>query len=345
MRKALYGVGGTAGKAVNTADEMVQEGIQKLLEKPYGAPIKWGFGKIAEAAKKYPEIAAIVNAPDEFTKAMGVGSAAILGGDEFAPTKEYLESENESLPVWDRSNHESMLDVSSGYAWLIATVGAGALAYGAKAMKYTRVAADGTKFSNGEKDFYGPDISTKFTKRPRPADSGFEGPNGYKTLGIQASPEDSPESLALINSYQAQGMLETDAIKKAAVLLESGSTLPKEVHIAAGEKLYKVIPEKGTVGGGSPYFATEAEIESLMNLSYDQITDRLGMPLLNQKTTRFEVFVVTAKKDTNIFQSVIAPTTQNGYNQPGGGIQSLITNRDEFSTPVTTNINLPRWEP
>lgn len=82
-----------------------------------------------------------------------------------------------------------------------------------------------------------------------------------------------------------------------------------------------------------------------MNLSYDQITDRLGMPLVNQQTTRFEVFEVTAQKPTSIFQSVIAPTTQNGYNQPGGGIQSLITNRDEFSTPVTTNIKLPRWEP
>ena len=47
-----------------------------------------------------------------------------------------------------------MFDVSSGYAWLITTVGVGALACGVNALKYTRVAADGTKFDNGDGDFY-----------------------------------------------------------------------------------------------------------------------------------------------------------------------------------------------
>lgn len=91
----------------------------------------------------------------------------------------------------------------------------------------------------------------------------------------------------------------------------------------------------------SAYFGTEQEVNSLNGMSYDQISDRLGIPLESQKTLRFDVVKVTANQPTTVFESVIARTTQNGYAQPGGGIQTLITNRNVFTDPVITGIKLP----
>lgn len=53
---------------------------------------------------------------------------------------------------------------------------------------------------------------------------------------------------------------------------------------------------------------------------------------------------VTVKKPTTVFESVIAKTTQNGYAQPGGGIQTIITDRSVFTDPVLTGINYLKEE-
>ncbi len=178
-------------------------------------------------------------------------------------------------------------------------------------------------------------------KRTRPEPNGFDGPNGYKTHGINEPALKSPEGRALVEQYNSQGMPEDMAILKSEELLSSGSTYPKKIPITEGDKLYKVVPEGVPPGKYSAYFGTEKEINSLKGLSYDQISDRLGIPLESQQTTRFDIVEITAEKSTNVFESVIAPTTQNGYHQPGGGIQTLITDRSKFSSPVFTGKKLP----
>lgn len=77
------------------------------------------------------------------------------------------------------------------------------------------------------------------------------------------------------------------------------------------------------------------------NLSYDQISGRLGIPLESQQTARFDVVKVVAQEPTTVFESTIARTTQNEYTQPGGGVQTLIGNRGQFSAPVVTGTKLP----
>ena len=94
-------------------------------------------------------------------------------------------------------------------------------------------------------------------------------------------------------------------------------------------------------GKYSAYFGTEKDIASLKGLSYDQITDRLGIPLESQQTARFDVVKIVAEKPTTVFESTIARTTQNGYAQPGGDLQTIITNRGAFSDPVPTGLKLP----
>lgn len=56
---------------------------------------------------------------------------------------------------------------------------------------------------------------------------------------------------------------------------------------------------------------------------------------------RFDVVKVVANESTSVFETVIARTTQNGYAQPGGAVQTLIGNRGQFTPPVVTGIKLP----
>lgn len=178
-------------------------------------------------------------------------------------------------------------------------------------------------------------------KRERPEPNGFEGPNGYKTHGISEDPMASPEGRALVQQYEDQGLSREKAVARASTLMESGSTYPKRVQVAEGERLYKVVPEGSMPGANSAFFATEKEISTLRGKSFDEISDGLGIPLESQQTTKFDVVEVTAKKDFVVFESVVAPTTQNGYAQPGGAIQTLITDRSAFSDPKLTGIKLP----
>lgn len=178
-------------------------------------------------------------------------------------------------------------------------------------------------------------------KRQRPEPNGFDKPNGYETHGIKEEPLRSPEGRALVEQYKSQGLSEDKAVARAKNLMESGSSYPKAVSISEGEKLYKVVPEGSMPGQNSAFFGTEKEINALKGQSYDQISDKLGIPLESQQTLRFDVVEVTAQKPTTVFESVIAPTTQNGYSQSGQGIQTLITDRSVFSAPKPTGIKLP----
>lgn len=172
------------------------------------------------------------------------------------------------------------------------------------------------------------------SKRARPLPNGYTGPNAYKTHGIVDDPSNSSEGRRLIQSYTSQGFTPAEAVDKASNLMASGSTLPKAVDLVPGESLYKLVPEGDIPGKYSAFFATKDEISSLKGMSYDQISDRLGIPLESQQTLRFDVHEVVANRAVTVFESTIARTSQNGYLQPGGGIQTLITDRSAFTPPV-----------
>ncbi len=56
----------------------------------------------------------------------------------------------------------------------------------------------------------------------------------------------------------------------------------------------------------------------------------LGLP---QIPDSFDVYEIAAKTDVEVFQSEIAPFSVNGgeFTRLGGGIQTLVINRDQFS--------------
>ena len=181
----------------------------------------------------------------------------------------------------------------------------------------------------------GPGVHVSPTKPP---------PDGwatYKTHGIYDDPMASPEGRRLVEEYREQGFSDKHARDKARELLQSGSNLPQAKSVAVGDRFYKLVPEGGSVGPSSAYWATRSEIDALRGLSRDQIASRLGLPLQSQQAPRFDILEIRAQRPTTVFVSRIAPTTQNGWHQTGGGIQSLVIDRSHFSAPVPTGGRLP----
>ncbi|MBZ2210091.1 PAAR-like domain-containing protein [Massilia soli] len=170
--------------------------------------------------------------------------------------------------------------------------------------------------------------------------------NKYQTHGIKADPMKSAEGRRLVRQFEEQGMSERTAIKEARELIKTGSSPPMANPIEVGDKLFKVIPEGRSVSQSSAFWATDAELRTLKGLTYDQIADKLGVPLASQQGTKFHVMEITAFRNGTSFTSVIAPTTEVGANgviwsQRGGGLQTLLTDRSIFTQPKLTAIKFP----
>ncbi|WP_028455956.1 hypothetical protein [Chitinilyticum litopenaei] len=183
-----------------------------------------------------------------------------------------------------------------------------------------------------------PALAKTTVPRIKPAPDNYA---SYVTHGLKTNPLDLEEGRHLIRELQKQGMDQAQALTKARELLASGSTVPKAASVSPGEKLYKLVPEGEMPGARSAFWATKDEVAALKGMSRDQIADRLGIPLESQQLPRFDVVEITATRPTTTFSSTIAPTTQNGWEQAGGGIQTLVTDRGAFTPPVATGSKLP----
>ncbi|MBZ2207614.1 PAAR-like domain-containing protein [Massilia soli] len=168
----------------------------------------------------------------------------------------------------------------------------------------------------------------------------------YLTRGLRADPMATPEGRRMVHEFEKTGLSPAEAVQKTKDLMQTGSTIPLPNPIEIGDKFYKIIPEGGQVGPSSAFWATEAELATLRGASYDQIADRVGIPLISQQGIRFEVVEITAIRQGTSFTSVIAPTKEIGSNgviwsQNGGGLQTLLADRSIFSAPRLTSIIFP----
>lgn len=175
-------------------------------------------------------------------------------------------------------------------------------------------------------------------KRSRPEPDNWQ---TYKTHGVVQTPMASEVGREMVAVLESQGMSRAQAVMKAQEFLASGSELPVKKTIKKGQKLYKLVPAGEEPGPYSAYFAEARDIHGFEGVSYDEITDAIGIPLESQQTLKFDLMEVEALEDVTVYQSTIAPTTQNGYSQPGGGRQTLIINRAKFSQPKATGRKFP----
>lgn len=168
----------------------------------------------------------------------------------------------------------------------------------------------------------------------------------YQTHGIRADPMKSPEGRRLVRQFEEQGMSEKRAIRAARKLIKTGSSMPMANPIEVGDKLYKVVTEGTSVGANSAFWATDTELRTLSGMTYDQVAEKLGLPLASQQGASFQVMEITAFRSGTSFTSVIAPTTEVGANgttwsQRGRGLQTLLTDRSMFTQPKLTSIKFP----
>lgn len=168
----------------------------------------------------------------------------------------------------------------------------------------------------------------------------------YETHGITGDPMGSAEGRRLVDEFENHGRSRRAATREARDLIKTGSTMPMSNPIEVGDKFFKVVQEGGFVGTNSMFWFTEAEIGALNGLNYNQIADRLGLPLASQPGSRFQLMEITAFRRGTSFTSVIAPTTELGANgtlwsQRGGGLQTLLTDRSIFTEPKLTGKAFP----
>ena len=168
----------------------------------------------------------------------------------------------------------------------------------------------------------------------------------YKTLGIKVDPMESAEGLRMVDELEKQGRTRREAIDEAADLINTGSTMPMPNPIEVGDKLFKIVPDGGSVGANSTFWATEAQVGALNGLTYNQIAERLGLPLASQPGSKFQLMEITAFRNGTSFISVIAPTTEVGANgilwsQGGGGLQTLVIDRSIFTQPKLSTKSFP----
>ena len=187
----------------------------------------------------------------------------------------------------------------------------------------------------------GPGNGAYVEKPAKPPPNGFKGPDAYKTHGYKGDPMDTPEGRRLVEEFKSQGYSPKDAVDKASDLMETGVNPPLANPTEIGDRLYKVVPEGKMPGANSEFWSTRQEIDSLQGMSRDAIADKLGLPLESQQAPRFDVVEIKATQPTTTFSSQIAPTSQNGWLQDGGKIQTLVTDRGAFAPPVSTGIKLP----
>ncbi|MES2756160.1 MAG: hypothetical protein V4693_02210 [Pseudomonadota bacterium] len=181
----------------------------------------------------------------------------------------------------------------------------------------------------------------------RPEKPAFSGDwKNYKTNGIEADPILSAEGRRMIAEFEKKGLKPARAIEETELLMKTGASLPVAKSIEVGDKFYKLVTEGASIGENSAFWATKDEILALEGKSYDKIANQLGMPLISQQGTRFQVSEITALRSGTSFSSIIAPTTEIGakgipWLQEGGRVQTLLIDRSAFSPPVVTKIKFP----
>jgi uncharacterized Zn-binding protein involved in type VI secretion len=170
--------------------------------------------------------------------------------------------------------------------------------------------------------------------------------DNYRTHGLTIDPMKSVEGRRMVQEFLDQGLDQAEAIRATNKLIETGSSLPQANPFEIGDKLYKVVSEGGTVGAHSEYWMTRDQLSSFKGMSYDEIADRLGLPLASQQGVRYQVVEITAWRSGTTFTSVVAQTSEIGANgvvwsQSGKGIQTLVTDRSKFTLPKLINIDFP----
>ncbi|OYU67741.1 MAG: hypothetical protein CFE22_03080 [Cytophagaceae bacterium BCCC1] len=152
--------------------------------------------------------------------------------------------------------------------------------------------------------------------------------SGFRTWGIDIK----EIKKSLLDDMKA----EASAPQFVESLINSGKNVPKKIIPNVGYALYKIIP-KGNPPP-SPFTPFWTKIEDLQTVVSNDLEDKFGLPIVSH-SAKYDVYKIQLKegKKAILFESEIAPTTENGYKTNGGSTQTLVLDRAKWTFPVLIN--------
>lgn len=113
-----------------------------------------------------------------------------------------------------------------------------------------------------------------------------------------------------------------------------GSTIPQVKLIDT--PLVKIVPEGQGVSPYLPFFTTHEELQAAAK-SGRTLADSFGLPLSSESTT-YSIYEMAPLKQTEVFISNVAPTSELGgaISRTGNSLQYITPNRGEWEVPKLT---------
>lgn len=152
--------------------------------------------------------------------------------------------------------------------------------------------------------------------------------SGFRTWGIDIK----EIKKSLLDDMKA----EASAPQFVESLINSGRTVPKKMIPDVGYSLYKIIPKGNSPP--SPFTPFWTKIEELQTFISNDLEDKFGLPIVSH-SAKYDVYKIQLKegKKAMLFESEIAPTTENHYKTNGGGLQTLVLDRAKWTFPELIN--------
>ncbi len=121
--------------------------------------------------------------------------------------------------------------------------------------------------------------------------------------------------------------------KIAKDTLNSGKEIPIVRTAKPDETLYKVVPKSDEVKGHTPYFMSKKQLDALKE-NPGNIPDTMGLPK-SSEAVKYDVYQIKPQegKTPKIFDSKVASTTEGQITRKGGGDQTIVPNRPDWTTP------------
>ncbi|MQR02575.1 hypothetical protein [Glaciimonas soli] len=165
---------------------------------------------------------------------------------------------------------------------------------------------------------------------------------GFETHGITTSQVPISIQNQLESDLQARGASNPQEALKGIV--ESGSTVPVPIQANVDTTLYKLVSttsDYSTPSSSTAYWVDQTQL-NLIQAHPELANEVLGLPANNQAAS-FNVFEIQPKPNTTptIYQSQIATTTDaNGATNVGNATQTIVPNRNLWTTPQPTGITI-----
>jgi hypothetical protein len=164
----------------------------------------------------------------------------------------------------------------------------------------------------------------------------------FQTHGITLDQVPASVQNQLLNDLKTGGFNNAGDVMES--IIESGRTVPVPMQATSDTKLYKLVDASSdypSPSGTTVYWIDQNQLK-LIQAHPELANDILGLPA-NSQAMQFNVFEIQPKAGTSptIYQSNIATSTNsNGLTSVGGATQTIVPNRNLWTTPSPTGIQI-----